>query len=86
MIEFISLEDISHRYKKPCIMDLKMGITQHLEEMSAEKKALAVAKCKNSTSFTMGFRICGIKVSNTPIQACGDAAQFTINPQSENQL
>lgn len=39
-----------------------MGITQHLEGMSEEKKALAVAKCKNSTSFAMGFRICGIKV------------------------
>jgi hypothetical protein len=48
-------------------MDIKMGITQHLDEMSEEKKALAVAKCKNSTSFLMGFRICGIKVfdSNT---------------------
>lgn len=66
--QFISLEDISHKYRKPCIMDIKMGITQHLEEMSDEKKALAVAKCKNSTSFLMGFRICGIKVYNKETQ------------------
>jgi len=62
--QFISLEDISHRYKKPSIMDIKMGITQHLEGMSEEKKALAVAKCKSSSSYTLGFRICGIKVYN----------------------
>jgi len=66
--QFISLEDISHRYRKPCIMDIKMGITQHLEEMSEEKKALAISKCKNSTSFMMGFRICGIKVYNRETQ------------------
>jgi len=62
--QFIALEDISSRYKMPCIMDIKMGISQHLDTMSEEKKAVAVAKCKNSTSYQMGFRICGIKVYN----------------------
>lgn len=66
--QFISLEDITHRYRKPSIMDIKMGITQHLDGMSEEKKALAVAKCKNSTSFLMGFRICGIKVYDNKTQ------------------
>jgi len=48
--EYIILQDLTYRYRRPCIMDIKMGTRQ---------KGII---CSTTTSSTLGIRICGMKV------------------------
>lgn len=60
--KFIMLENLVGKYKKPCMMDLKMGRRQYGEDSSTEKRKLLQERCANSTSSSLGFRICGTQV------------------------
>lgn len=48
------LENIVDNYHLPCVLDLKMGTTQHSDDASIEKRNRQIAKCAASTSARLG--------------------------------
>lgn len=60
--KFIMLENLVCRYDRPCMLDLKMGQRQYGDDSSTEKRKLLESRCANSTSSSLGFRICGTQV------------------------
>jgi hypothetical protein len=61
-IQYLVLEDLSFGYEKPCILDIKIGTRQHSDTESPAKIARKTARCLNSTSNSLGLRICGMQV------------------------
>ncbi|KAL4222434.1 inositol hexakisphosphate kinase 3 [Mactra antiquata] len=59
---FLILENLVHKYERPCMMDLKMGRRQYGDDSCDEKRKLLEKRCARTTSVTLGFRICGSQV------------------------
>ncbi|RKP22986.1 inositol polyphosphate kinase-domain-containing protein [Syncephalis pseudoplumigaleata] len=55
-------QNVTYGYCKPCVMDLKIGKELCSDDASPEKRARMEAKASNSTTSTLGIRICGIVV------------------------
>lgn len=61
---FILLENLVAHYRRPCILDLKMGTRQHGDTDDADKIKIKQGRCQLTTSATLGFRVCGMQVYN----------------------
>lgn len=64
-LKYIVLEDLVYMYKKPCVMDIKMGKRQRKIGASPEKEQRQIEKSLKTTSHALGFRLCGCQVSTT---------------------
>jgi len=62
---YLVLEDLASNALKPCFLDLKVGCKQRAARHSAQKRAHMAAKAQQSTSATLGFRICGMQCHNS---------------------
>ncbi|KAK6990641.1 inositol hexakisphosphate kinase 1-like isoform X1 [Biomphalaria glabrata] len=59
--QFMKLEDLMYPYRQPCILDLKVGVRQHGDDAPQEKVDYQTQKCLNTTSHSLGLRLCGMK-------------------------
>lgn len=59
---FILLENVTSRFKRPCVLDLKIGSRQHGDEANPAKVELQMRKCQQTTSGSIGARLCGMMV------------------------
>ncbi|ORY30041.1 hypothetical protein BCR39DRAFT_558862 [Naematelia encephala] len=61
---FIFMEDLTGRLKRPCVVDLKMGTRQYGCDATPQKMLSQRKKCDETTSRSLGVRMCGMQVWN----------------------
>ena len=64
------LENISHSFLKPNILDIKLGTVLYDESASEEKRLRMIKTAKQTTSFETGVRLTGFQVKYTPSLCC----------------
>ncbi|KAG8737362.1 hypothetical protein FRC10_008277 [Ceratobasidium sp. 414] len=71
----IVLENLSYRFRKPNILDIKLGTVLYDDTASEEKKARMIKTAKETTSLDTGVRLTGFSVFDPASQA------YTITPK-----
>lgn len=64
----IILENLSHRFTKPNILDIKLGTVLYDDAASPEKRERMIKSAKETTSLETGVRITGFQVYDTTTQ------------------
>jgi len=59
---FIIMEDLTHKYKYPCLMDIKLGQILYEPDAPLEKKLREARKAQETTTHEFGVRVDGIRV------------------------
>lgn len=62
MLDYLVLGDLTRGFRRPCVLDIKMGTRQHGADATPEKAASHSAKCAATTSLELGLRLCGMQV------------------------
>lgn len=57
--EFMLLENLTAGYRKPCVLDLKMGTRMYTDHAAEAKRESQKRKAHESTSQRLGVRFCG---------------------------
>jgi 1D-myo-inositol-tetrakisphosphate 5-kinase/inositol-polyphosphate multikinase len=57
------LQNLLYGYRKPCVLDVKLGTVLYDEDASEEKKARMTKKAAKSTTLQTGMRLTGFQVS-----------------------
>ncbi|KAF8821182.1 inositol polyphosphate kinase [Cardiosporidium cionae] len=63
-LRYIILDDLLHNFKKPCIIDIKMGQLQRKLGATEAKERRQLEKSVTTTSNMLGFRLCGYQSYN----------------------
>uniref|UniRef100_A0A1I7Z5E2 Kinase n=1 Tax=Steinernema glaseri TaxID=37863 RepID=A0A1I7Z5E2_9BILA len=66
------LEDIVAKYRRPCVVDLKMGTRQYGDDASPQKQKRQTEKCEASTSASLGVRMVGMQL----LEDAGDCYSY----------
>lgn len=61
------MEDLTAKYKRPCILDIKMGTTSIGDDAKPEKADSMRAKDESTTTTKLGYRITGYRVGGVDI-------------------
>ena len=61
-VVYLKIKDITARFRKPCIMDVKIGCKSYEDGVSLRKVELAKEKYPNLEK--IGFQILGMRVRN----------------------
>ena len=56
------MENVAHRFRKPNIIDIKLGTVLYDENASPTKKGRMQDKAKSTTSGEVGIRLTGFQV------------------------
>lgn len=62
--QYIVLENLLNGYKTPNVMDIKLGRILYDDSASIDKKNRLIKVSSETTSGSLGFRICGMKLAN----------------------
>jgi inositol-hexakisphosphate kinase len=62
MLDYLVLGDLTRGFRRPCVLDIKMGTRQHGADATPEKAASHSAKCAATTSLELGLRLCGMQI------------------------
>ena len=60
--DYMVLENLTSKFSSPSILDLKVGTRQYGDDIPEEKKKKHMKTVAESTSSTLGIRICGMQV------------------------
>lgn len=55
------LENITFKFKKPCVLDLKIGFRAHGDKTNPEKIKRKINRCETTTTSVCGVRLCGLQ-------------------------
>ncbi|KAK3261807.1 inositol polyphosphate multikinase [Cymbomonas tetramitiformis] len=77
-VSCLKMEDITHTYTRPCVMDLKMGYRTWYHGAPEKKKAEWRKKDESSTSPIVGFKISGMQASPHPEYASLSLGRLSI--------
>ncbi|CCD22278.1 inositol polyphosphate multikinase NDAI_0A01200 [Naumovozyma dairenensis CBS 421] len=65
--KYIVLENLLHGFKKPNVLDIKLGKILYDENATADKRQRLTMVSNTTTSSTLGFRICGMKIRQNSV-------------------
>uniref|UniRef100_A0A2C9JM22 Kinase n=1 Tax=Biomphalaria glabrata TaxID=6526 RepID=A0A2C9JM22_BIOGL len=88
-LRFMLLKNVVADFKHPSILDLKIGSRLHGDDASQVKVASQLKKCRETTSSTLGLRLCGMQVYHIPSGVYHSVDKFhgrTLNDQSFKQI
>ncbi|AGO13727.1 AaceriAGL144Cp [[Ashbya] aceris (nom. inval.)] len=74
--KYLVLENLTYGYRRPNILDIKLGKVLHDENAPEEKKARLAAVSASTTSGSLGFRVCGMKIERNDLVAQLDKAHY----------
>ncbi|RLN96090.1 hypothetical protein BBJ28_00005063 [Nothophytophthora sp. Chile5] len=60
--DYLMLGDLTRDFRRPCVLDIKMGTRQHGEDAPPAKVKSHSAKCAATTSLALGLRLCGMQI------------------------
>ncbi|KAG1692863.1 hypothetical protein DVH05_024152 [Phytophthora capsici] len=60
--DYLVLGDLTRNFRRPCVLDIKMGTRQHGEDAPPAKVISHTAKCAATTSHALGLRLCGMQI------------------------
>ncbi|XP_022090820.1 inositol hexakisphosphate kinase 3-like [Acanthaster planci] len=67
--KFILLENLTSKFRSPCILDIKLGTKTYHKDHSEAKRQLHIDRDAATTTATLGLRLCGMQVYQ-PSKGC----------------